>query len=164
MHSRLSLPREMSMQKAIDCNVRRPPVQSDIWIEEYGWLNRLFKSPGKKSPTLRFPDLLSACVSPAFRVTPCEHRLIQYLVVQLTLRNPTTERRSCDIWALQYEPVMLAHRAPWNRFPNPMCVLSQITMACMAMAMSLANGYAVVLAPARVNPSDDATRSRGLEC
>jgi hypothetical protein len=164
MQFALSPPREMSMQKAIDRNVRRPTLQTGIWIVECCWLRRLFKSPGKTSPTVCFPDLLSACVSPAFRVTPCEHRLIQYLVVQLALRNPTTERRSCDIWAVQFEIVMVALRVPWSRIPNPMCVLGQITMACVAVAMSLANGHVLVLAPPRVNLLDRVTGALGLEC
>ena len=66
-------------------------------------------------------------------------------LTQLTLRNPRTERRSCDIWAVQFELVMAAHRAPWNRFPNPMFELDQITTACVAVAMSLPDGDALVL-------------------
>ena len=85
-------------------------------------------------------------------------------MTQLTLRNPRTERRSCDIWAVQFELVMAAHRAPWNRFPNPMFELDQITTACVAVAMSLPDGHAQVLGQARLNLRDRASRSRGLEC
>ena len=112
----------------------------------------------------RFPDLLGACVSLAFRDPPSQRRLVEYLVTQLTLRNPRTERRSCDIWAVQFELVMAAHRAPWNRFPNPMFELDQITTACVAVAMSLPDGDALVLGQARLNLRDRASRSRGLEC
>ena len=100
----------------------------------------------------------------AFRDTASQRRLVEYLVTQLTLRNPRTERRSCDIWAVQFELVMAAHRAPWNRFPNPMFELDQITTACVAVAMSLPDGHAQVLGQARLNLRDRASRSRGLEC
>ena len=164
MQVALSLPREMSMPDPIDRDVRPPTVQTGIWIEEHGWLHRLFKSPDNTSPKFRFPDLLGACVSLAFRDPPSQRRLVEYLVTQLTLRNPRTERRSCDIWAVQFELVMAAHRAPWNRFPNPMFELDQITTACVAVAMSLPDGDALVLGQARLNLRDRAARSRGLEC
>ena len=77
-------------------------VQTGIWIEEHGWLHRLFKSPDNASPKFRFPDLLGACVSLALRDPASQRRLVEYLVTQLTLRNPRTERRSCDIWAAQF--------------------------------------------------------------
>ncbi|HSM20938.1 MAG TPA: hypothetical protein VK876_01885 [Rubrivivax sp.] len=85
-------------------------------------------------------------------------------MTQLTLRNPRTERRNCGIWAAQFELVMAAHRAPWNRFPNPMFELDQITTACVAVTMFLPDGQALVLGQARLNLRDRAARSRGLEC
>ena len=120
MQSALSLPRDKSMPDPIDRDVRHATaqavqtVQTGIWIEEHGWLHRLFKSPDNASPKFRFPDLLGACVSLALRDPASQRRLVEYLVTQLTLRNPRTERRSCDIWAVQFELVMAAHRAPWN--------------------------------------------------
>ena len=60
MQVALSLPREMSMPDPIDRDVRPPTVQTGIWIEEHGWLHRLFKSPNNTSPKFRFPDLLGA--------------------------------------------------------------------------------------------------------
>ena len=62
MQVALSLPREMSMPDPIDRDVRASTVQTGIWIEEHGWLHRLFKSPDNTSPKFRFPDLLGACV------------------------------------------------------------------------------------------------------
>jgi hypothetical protein len=160
----LSLPRETSIQDPIDRVVSAPTVQTGIWIEEHVWLHRLFRSPDNKSPKFRFPDLLGACVSLAFRDPPSQRRLVEYLVTQLTLRNPRTERRSCDIWAVQFEVVMAAHRAPWNRFPNPMFELDQIATACVAVAMYLPDGDAQVLGQARLNLLDRAAHSRGLGC
>lgn len=164
MQFALSLPREMSMPDPIDCAVRPPTVQTGIWIEEHGWLHRLFKSADNTSPKFRFPDLLGACVSLAFRDLQSQRHLVEYLVTQLTLRNPRTERRSCDIWAAQFELVLAVHRAPWNRFPNPMFELDQITTACVAVAMAHPDGDALVLRQARRNLRDRSTRSRGAEC
>ena len=42
--------------------------------------------------------------------------------------------------------------------------LDQITTACVAVAMALPDGDALVLGQARLNLRDRASRSRGLEC
>jgi hypothetical protein len=164
MQSALSLPRETQMPDPTDRESRAPTVQTGIWIEEHGWLHRLFKSQENTSPRFRFPDLLGACVSLALRDIPSQDRLIGYLATQLTLRNPRTERRSCEIWAAQFDLLMTAHRAPWNRFPNPMFELDQLTTACVAVAMSLPDGDAQVLGQARLNLRERTSRSRGPEC
>ena len=86
------------MANPIDSDERHPTVQTRVWIEEHSWLHLLFKSPRNTSPKFRFPDLLSACVSLAMSSDDSRRRLVEYLVTQLTLRDPGTERRSCDIW------------------------------------------------------------------
>ena len=63
-----------------------------------------------------------------------------------TLRDPKCERRSCDIFPAQFDQVMEAHRAPWNRFPNPMFELDHITTGCVAVAMSMPDGEAAYFA------------------
>ena len=139
------------MATRIDCDERRPTVQTRVWIDEHDWLHGIFKSPHNTSPKFRFPDLLSACVSLAFRDSPNRERLITYVVTQLSLRDPQTERRSCDIWAPQFELLLDAHRGPWNRFPNPMFELDHLTTACVALAMASPNAEAMVLREARSN-------------
>lgn len=151
MQFALSLPREMSMANPIDRDERYPTVQTRVWIEEHDWLHRIFKSPDNTSPKFRFPDLLSACVSLSVTSDDGQRRLVEYLVTQLTLRDPRTERRSCDIWSAQFDQLMQAHRAPWNRFPNPMFELDHLSTACVALAMSLPDGEAAVLRQARTN-------------
>ena len=151
MQFALSLPRETSMANQIDRDEHTSTVQTRVWVEEHGWLHRIFKSPDNTSPKFRFPDLLSACVSLAVASDDGQRRLVEYLVTQLTLRDPRTERRSCDIWSAQFDQLMEAHRAPWNRFPNPMFELDHLATACVALAMSLSDGEAVVLRQARVN-------------
>ena len=152
------------MANPIDRDEHTSTVQTRVWIEEHDWLHRIFKSPDNTSPKFRFPDLLSACVSLAVASDDGQRRLVEYLVTQLTLRDPRTERRSCNIWAAQFELVLAAHRAPWNRFPNPMFELDHITTACVAVAMSLPYGDALVLRQARLNLRARATSSGGSEC
>ena len=152
MEFSLSLPREAPMpERPIDRELRPATVQTGIWVDEHDWLHRLFKSPHNRSPRFRFPDLLGACVSMALRDAECQRRLVEYLVTRLTLRNPRTERRSCDIWAPQFELLMAVHRAPWNRFPNPMFELDHIATGCVAVAMTHPDAVALVLRQARLN-------------
>jgi hypothetical protein len=80
-----------------------------------------------------------------------QQRLVEYLETRLTQRDPKTERRSCDIWNAQFEQLMGAHRAAWNRFPNPMFEIDHITTGCVAIAMSLPDAQASVLHQARLN-------------
>jgi hypothetical protein len=157
-------PQEMSMPDQIDRVVLPATVQTGVWIEEHGWLHRLFKSPDNTSPKFRFPDLLGACVSLALHDAQSQRDLIDYLLTQLTLRNPRTERRSCDLWATQFDLVMAAHRAPWNRFPNPMFELDHITTGCVAVAMALPDADAAVLRQARLNLMDRVARTRDPVC
>lgn len=164
MQFAVSSPRQTPTPDSIE-RVERPcTVQTGIWIEEHGWLYRLFKSPDNTSPRFRFPDLLGACVSLTLGNTESHHRLVQYLVTQLILRDPRTERRSCDLWSVQFDLVMAAHRAPWNRFPHPMFELDQITTACVAVVMSLPEAEGLVLRQARLNLRDRVALSRALEC
>ena len=151
MHFALTVSRDLSMANPIDSDERHPTVQTRVWIEEHSWLHLLFKSPRNTSPKFRFPDLLSACVSLAMSSDDSRRRLIEYLVTQLTLRDPGTERRSCDIWPAQFDQLLQTHRAPWNRFPNPMFELDHLTTACVAVAMTLPDGEAAVLRQARTN-------------
>ena len=151
MQFALSLPRETSTATPIDREERTSTVQTRVWIEEHDWLHRVFKSADNTSPKFRFPDLLSACISLAMGSDDSQRRLVDYLVTQLTLRDPRTERRSCDVWSAQFEQLMDAHRAPWNRFPNQMFELDHLATACVAIAMSLPDGETAVLRQARMN-------------
>lgn len=137
--------------KTIDRDGRRSTVQSRVWIDEHDWLHTVFKSPDNTSPKFRFPDLLSACVSLALGDDASEERLVEYLVNRLTLRDPKTERRSCDLWTPQYERLLVAHRASWNSFPNPMFELDHLTTACVAVARALPDAEMAVLRQARAN-------------
>jgi hypothetical protein len=139
---------------------RHPTVRAGVWLQEHDWLHRIFKSPENHSPRFRLPDLLSACVS--LTVSGMQRELVEYLHARLTLRDPRTECRSCDIWNAQFEQLMAAHRAAWNRFPNPMFELDHIATGCVAVVMTRTDGAARVLAQARCNflaRVDDARRA-----
>lgn len=126
-------------------------IQTRVWVVEHDWLHRLFKSRQNTSPRFRLADLLSACVSLALASDALERLLVDYLVTELTLRDPLSERRSCELWPAQYELLLEAHRAPWNRPPNPMFEIDQITTGCVAMAMRRPAGESAVLRQARSN-------------
>jgi hypothetical protein len=41
-------------------------IETRLWLEEHEWLYGLLRSSDNVSPTFRFPDLISACVSLVF--------------------------------------------------------------------------------------------------
>ena len=126
-------------------------IQTRVWIDEHDWLHRLFRTKHNTSPRFRLADLLSACVSIALSSDSCERSLVEYLVNEMTLRDPLSERRSCDMWQTQYELVLSAHRASWNRAPNPMFEIDQLTTACVAVVMRQPSNEVTVLHQARNN-------------
>ena len=122
------------MTSEIDPQSMPSTVQTRVWVIEHDWLHRLFKSRQNTSPRFRLADLLSACVSLALASESVERVLVDYLVNELTLRDPLS-----------------AHRAAWNRSPNPMFEIDQLTTGCVAMAMRQAAGETAVLRQARAN-------------
>lgn len=126
-------------------------VSTSVWIEEHEALHRLFKSPGNSSPKFRFPDLLSACVSLVLGEADGQRQLIAYLTSRHLQRHPKTRRRSCQIFQAQFDQAMSAHRADWNRFPNPCFDLDQILTGCVLVALEAENGASRVLQRARDN-------------
>ena len=130
---------------------RASTVRTSVWIEEHDWLHRLYKSPGNTSPKFRIPDLLSACVALALSQPENQRLLVEYLTTRHALRDPRCPGRNCEIFPAQFEQVLSAHRAAWNRFPNPMFELEHILTGCVAVAMSMSNGGESVLRQARDN-------------
>ena len=128
-----------------------PTIRTSVWSEEHDWLHRLYKSPGNTSPKFRIPDLLSACVAMTLSSTDNQHLLVAYLTTRHALRDPKCPGRSCDIFQAQFEQVLEAHRAAWNRFPNPMFEIEHILTGCVAVAMATDNGGERVLRQARDN-------------
>lgn len=139
------------MTTVIDHQLPSSTVQTRIWLDEHEWLRGLYKSRHNTSPRFRVADLLSACVSLALITEVVERSLVEYLVNDLTRRDPQSERRTCDLWAAQYELLLIAHRAAWNRYPNPMFEIDQLTTGCVALVMRRSDSEAAVLGQARVN-------------
>jgi hypothetical protein len=135
----------------IEAAERPATVQTHVWMQEHEWLYRLHKDPANIAPKFRMPDLLSACVSLVLGDPANEPQLVQALVTRLMPRAAHGPRRSCDVWAPQFDLLMAAHRAAWNRFPNPMFNLDQLASACVAMLAAHPHGDALVLEQARRN-------------
>lgn len=129
----------------------RTTEQTRLWVQEHCWLHDLFKSPLNTFPKFRFPDLLGACVSLALSTPQTQRLLVSFLATELALRTPKGEFRSCDIWSAQFDQLMSARGAPWNRFPNPMFELEHIASACVAVASRQPFGPQAVLDRAREN-------------
>ena len=130
---------------------RPSTVRTSVWIEEHDWLHRLYKSSNNTSPKFRIPDLLSACVALALLHPENQRLVVEYLTTRHALRDPRCPGRSCEIFPAQFEQVLDAHRAAWNRFPNPMFEIEHILTGCVAVAMSMSNGGELVLRQARDN-------------
>lgn len=130
---------------------RASTVRTSVWIEEHDWLHRLYKSPDNTSPKFRIPDLLSACVALTLSQPENQRRLVEYLSTRHALRDPRGPGRSCDIFPAQFDQVLDAHRAAWNRFPNPMFEIEHILTGCVAVAMAMPTGGELVLRQARDN-------------
>ena len=139
------------MPHPIDRDEHRSTVQTRVWLAEHDWLHQIFRSPHNTSPRFRLPDLLSACVSMALADAAAQQQLVEIIVTRQARRDSRCERRSCDIFPTQFEQVMDAHRAPWNRFPHPMFELDHITTACVTAAMAWPDAEGRVLAQARAN-------------
>ena len=139
------------MEHPIARDERASTFRTSVWIEEHDWLHQLYKSSTNTSPKFRIPDLLSACVALVLSQPENQRLLVAYLTTRHALRDPRCPGRSCEIFPAQFEQVLDAHRAAWNRFPNPMFEIEHILTGCVAVAMSMSNGGELVLRQARDN-------------
>jgi hypothetical protein len=139
------------MEHPIARDERASTVRTSVWTEEHDWLHQLYKSPSNTSPKFRIPDLLSACVALVLSQPENQRLLVEYLTTRHALRDPRCPGRSCEIFPAQFEQVLDAHRAAWNRFPNPMFEIEHILTGCVAVTMSLSSGGELVLRQARDN-------------
>lgn len=135
-------------------------IETRLWLEEHDWLYGLLRSDDNVSPTFRFPDLISACVSLVFADDYATPRIFDFLGTQLVLRSPHTPRRRESMWRQQYDLLLVVQRSPANRHPNPKFQLDQLTTACVALNRQLDEADARVLTQARLNMADRSTRGR----
>ncbi|MGZ5165123.1 MAG: hypothetical protein ACXWCQ_31840 [Burkholderiales bacterium] len=126
-------------------------IETRLWPEEHDWLYALLKSADNTSPTFRFPDLISGCVSLIFAHRDASERIFEFLGTKLVLRPPQTSRRSEAMWINQYNLLLAIQRSAANRHPNPRFQLDQLTTACVALARDADASGANVLRQARMN-------------
>ena len=135
-------------------------IETRLWLEEHDWLYRLLRSAENVSPTIRFPDLISACVSLVFDHHDAPARIFRFLGTELVLRSPRTSRRRESMWRPQYQLLLALQRSPANRHPNPKFQLDQLTTACVALCRIEDGSGAAVLRQARRNTAERSHRGR----
>ena len=135
-------------------------IETRLWLEEHDWLYALLKSEQNISPTFRFPDLISACVSLVFADDDSSERIFDFLGIQLVLRPPLSQRRRESMWMPQYELLLAVQRSPANRHPNPKFQLDQLTTACVALIRETDPTGMNVLQQARVNMASRAVKKK----
>jgi hypothetical protein len=135
-------------------------IETRLWLEEHEWLYGLLRSDDNASPTFRFPDLISACVSLVFLHDGAAGRIFEFLGTQLVLRPPLTPRRRESMWRQQYDLLLAVQRSPANRHPNPKFQLDQLTTACVALCRQLDEADSIVLRQARLNMAERSARWR----
>ena len=133
-----------------DCHQRQPVIVGDpqgkshsrgetvatrVWIEEFQALERLYGAPANCSPKLRYPDLISGCVSLIFDGLDPVNHIFTFLHTKLVLRDQETARRQEDIWRLQYLLLLALQKSERNRHPHPQFNLDHFTTACVALAL-----------------------------
>jgi hypothetical protein len=89
-------------------------IETRLWLEEHNWLYALLKSEHNVSPTFRFPDLISACVSLVFANENPAARIFEFLGTKLVLRAPHSPRRRESMWMPQYTLLLAVQRSPAN--------------------------------------------------
>lgn len=126
-------------------------VETRLWMEEHVWLYRILHCADNVSPTFRFPDLISACVSLVFTHQDASTRIFQFLGSELVLRPPQTPRRRESMWREQFQLLLDLQLSPANRHPNPKFQLDQLTTTCVALCKTWDASGAIILRQARRN-------------
>ncbi len=135
-------------------------IETRLWLEEHEYLYALLRSDDNVSPTFRFPDLISACVSLVFTHQDAPSRIFRFLGTELVLRSPETPRRRESMWRYQYQLLLDLQRSPANRHPNPKFQLDQLTTACVALCRAEDGSGAGLLRQARRNMVERSHRGR----
>ena len=138
-------------------------IETRLWLEEHEWLYGLLRSSDNVSPTFRFPDLISACVSLVFTHEDAPLHIFRFLGTQLVLRAPQTPRRRESMWRQQYEFLLAVQRSPANRHPNPKFQLDQLTTACVALCRAQDESGTSILQQARHNMAERAQRGKQVQ-
>jgi hypothetical protein len=130
---------------------RNETVTTRVWIDEFQALEVLYNDASNCSPKLRYPDLISACVSLVFDGHEPVNRIFTFLHTKLVLRDQDTARRQADIWRPQYLLLLALQKSELNRHPHPQFKLDHFTTACVALALEEQRAANKVFAYARRN-------------
>lgn len=133
-------------------------VGTRVWLEEFSWLETLFNDIANSSPKLRYPDLISACVSLVFNEAEPNARIFAFLHQQLVLRDQSTPRRQEAMWRDQYELLLTLQKSEQNKHPHPQFKLDHFTTACVALAMEVEGAKDKLFEQARRNIARRAAR------
>lgn len=137
-------------------------IETKLWQEEHDWLHRLLNNPKNVSPTFRFPDLISACVSLVFKHSDADWRIFGILRTEFALRQHDAPRRRQAMWRSQYQLLLDLQRSALNQHPHPMHKLDQLTSACVALCRDMHDPEAAILRQARENMADRSRRKVDL--
>ncbi len=114
---------------------RGETVTTRVWMDEFLALEVLYNDVANCSPKLRYPDLISGCVSLVFDGLDPVNRIFTFLHTKLVLRDQETARRQEDMWRPQYLLLLALQKAEQNRHPHPQFKLDHFTTACVALAL-----------------------------
>ena len=118
---------------------------------EHDWVHGVMMLSVNKAPRYRMPDLLGACLSLVSSAPERQQMLVTFLATELVRRDRAIPLRSCELWPLQAEQLKVLHRAPWNRFPNPMFGMEHVMTGCVAVVRLLPEAATLVLDQAKDN-------------
>lgn len=136
---------------------RGDTVTTRVWIEEFRALETLYGDSANCSPKLRYPDLISGCVSLVFDGLDPVNRIFTFLHTKLVLRDQETARRQEDMWRPQYQLLLALQKSELNRHPHPQFKLDHFTTACVALALEEPRASNKVFVYARRNIARRAT-------
>lgn len=114
---------------------RNDTVTTRVWIDEFRALETLYSDSANCSPKLRYPDLISGCVSLVFDGIDPVSRIFTFLHTKLVLRDQDSARRQEDMWRPQYQLLLALQKSELNRHPHPQFKLDHFTTACVALAL-----------------------------
>jgi hypothetical protein len=138
---------------------RGETVATRVWIDEFQALECLYSAPANCSPKLRYPDLISGCVSLVFDGLEPVNRVFTFLHTKLVLRDQETARRQEAIWRPQYLLLLALQKSDQNRHPHPQFKLDHFTTACVALALEEPHAAQRVFDYARRNIAQRAAAS-----
>lgn len=118
-----------------DMQRRLDTVTTRIWIEEFQGLEVIYSDASNCSPKLRYPDLISGCVSLVYDGIDPAERIFNFLHTTLVLRDQETARRQEYMWRPQYLLLLALQKSEQNRHPHPQFKLDHFTTACVALAL-----------------------------